>query len=88
MDGNKTNNNILNLEWVTSSENQIHRHLLGNSKTSNKRIGKFTLDGQFIKEYSSIKEAADAEGCPRVSIDNVLQGKRKSLKKYIWKYLD
>ena len=88
-DGNKLNNNLDNLEWVTSSENQKHRHAIGINKTSNRRIGKFNLNGQLIKEYSSIIEAAEEENNGiRVSIDNVLQGKRFTLKGYIWKYLD
>ena len=88
-DGNKLNNNLDNLEWVTSSENQKHRHSIGINKTSNRRIGKFNLNGQLIKEYNSIIEAAEEENNGiRVSIDNVLQGKRFTLKGYVWKYLD
>ena len=41
-----------------------------------------------IAEYDSIIKAANLEGHPRVSIDNVLRGARHSLKGYIWKYLD
>jgi len=29
LDGNKQNNNVSNLEWVTNSENQKHAHSLG-----------------------------------------------------------
>ena len=88
IDGNKENNNVNNLEWVTASENQKHRHLIGINKTSNRRVGKYSKEGILIKEYDSILEAAKAEGSPRVSIDNVLQGKRYTLKGYVWKYLD
>lgn len=31
-DGNKKNNNVSNLEWVTSSENQIHAYKMGLQK--------------------------------------------------------
>lgn len=82
------NNNINNLEWVTSSENQKHRHSIGITKTSNRRIGKFTQAGELISEYESIISAARAEKHPGVSIDNVLQRRRKTLYGYIWKYLD
>ena len=78
-----------NLEWVTSSENQKHRHSIGINKTSNKKVGKFNLDGELLAEYDSVKEAADKENNGiRVSIDNVLHGRRKTLKGYIWKFLD
>ena len=88
-DGNKENNNINNLEWVTSSENQKHRHSIGINKTSNRRVGKFTKDGELVAEYNSIQEAANAENNGiRVSIDNVVHRKRKSLKGFVWKFLD
>lgn len=88
IDGNKENNNVDNLEWVTASENQKHRHSIGINKTSNRRVGKYSKEGELIKEYNSIIEAANAEESPRVSIDNVLQGRRYTLKGYVWKYLD
>ena len=88
-DGNKENNNINNLEWVTSSENQKHRHSIGINKTSNRRVGKFTKDGELVAQYNSIQEAANTENNGiRISIDNVVHGKRKTLKGFIWKYLD
>ena len=88
-DGNKENNNINNLEWVTSSENQKHRHSIGINKTSNRRVGKFTKDGELVAQYNSIQEAANTENNGiRISIDNVVHGKRKFLKGFIWKYLD
>lgn len=87
-DGNKTNNHIDNLEWVTSSENQKHRHKIGITKTSNRKVGKFSKDGELIASYDSIIEASIAEGSPRVSIDNVLQNRRYTLKGFVWKYLD
>lgn len=88
-DGNKENNIFSNLEWVTSSENQKHRHSIGISKTSNRKIGKFTVDGELIAIYNSIKEAADKENNGvRVSIDNVVHGKRHTLKGFVWKFLD
>lgn len=88
IDRNKENNAIENLEWVTSSENQKHRHKLGNNKTSQRKVGKFDKDGNLIAKYNSIVEAAALEESPRVSIDNVLRGKRYTLKGFVWKYLD
>ena len=90
-DGNKENNNVENLEWMTSSENQIHKHkILGKVKTSNRKIGKFDKDtDELLEEFDSILEAVHSMGkTSRVSIDQVLQGKHKYAYGYAWKYLD
>lgn len=88
-DGNKINNTLKNLEWVTSFENQKHRHSIGIAKTSNRHIGMFDLDGNLIQEFSSIVEAFTMlEKTSRVNIDNALQGKQKTAYGYIWKYLN
>ena len=90
-DGDKENNNIDNLEWVTSSENQIHKHeVLGKVKTSNRRIGKFDKDtDELLEEFDSILEAVYSMGkTSRVSIDQVLQGKHQYAYGYAWKYLN
>ena len=89
IDGNKENNTLSNLEWVTSSENQTHRHLIGNKKTSNRHIGMFNKKGEMVKDFNSILEAvAYFNKTSRVNIDNALQGKQYTAYGYVWKYLD
>ena len=89
IDGNKENNTLSNLEWVTSSENQKHRHLIGNKKTSNRHIGMFNKKGKMVKDFNSILEAvAYFNKTSRVNIDNALQGKQYTAYGYVWKYLD
>lgn len=89
INGDKTKNEVSNLEWVTPSENQKHRHLIGITQTSNRKVGMFDLDDNLIQDFSSIVEAFTSLNKPsRVNIDNALQGKQKTAYGYIWKYLD
>lgn len=56
-------------------------------KICNSRVCcKYNLDGEFISEYSSIKEAAEMNNINKVSISLVLSGKHKTAGGYIWKY--
>lgn len=69
--GIRDDNRVINLEWSTNSENQIHayrilgkqspRNRLGKTgalcKTS-KKVGQFSLDGILINEWPAISEAA------------------------------
>lgn len=89
IDGNKLNNILENLEWCTSSENQKHRqNILGKTKTSQRRIGKFSKDGILLEEFDSIISAAQSFNKSRVNIDNALQKKQKTAYGYIWEYLN
>ena len=59
-DGNKKNNYIENLEWVTNSENQIHAHKNGLKKNGNE-----LWNGKFSKE--------DIENIRLLKKDGILQ---------------
>jgi hypothetical protein len=56
-DGNKENNNINNLEWVTHAENIQHAVQIGLIKTKN--IIQFNKEFKFVKKYNSIKDAIE-----------------------------
>ena len=51
-------------------------------------IEQYTLDGEFIKKYPSIKAAADALGVDPKSIRQALKGRQRSAQGYIWKRIN
>jgi hypothetical protein len=66
-DGNKSNNNVSNLEWVTSSENKIHsfKVLKNQAKTEKahearkvKIQSKNLVTGE-VKDFNSLQECAN-----------------------------
>lgn len=58
------------------------------NKWGSKKIIQLTLDGNFIREWDSIKDAADSFGVSSSAIWNCLNCKCqvKSIKGFVWKY--
>lgn len=91
IDGNKKNNNMLNLEWVTAKENSDHRvNVLNKKITDNKKVGMFNKQNYLIQIFNSVKQAGQYFGKSRVNIDNALKHKnnQQTAYGYIWKYLN
>lgn len=84
IDGNKRNNSVTNLEWVTPSENQIHSRKTGLSPT--KPIDMLSLDGSFLKTFFSTMEAQRQTGINSGHINSCCTGKRKTAGGYKWQY--
>jgi len=77
IDGNKLNNSVTNLEWVTHSENMIHSYKIGLQKVLNAvPIVLFSKAGTMF-EYASGCEASRCVGVDQGSISRVLNGKYK-----------
>ena len=91
IDGNKKNNNMFNLEWVTAKENSNHRvNVLNKKITDNKKVGMFNKQNQLIQIFNSVKQASQYFKKSRVNIDNALKHKnnQQTAYGYIWEYLN
>lgn len=92
-DENKENNYVENLEWCTASYNNSYGTRLERVSNTNKTNGKrkkpvlqYDLQGNFVKEYPSAKEAEIENNIAKGHITKVCKDERKSAGGFIWKY--
>lgn len=86
-DEDKQNNNINNLEWCEHRYNCNYGTMQKRkAKGCCKRIKQYDLNGNFIKEWNSIKEAGETLKIHRGNISWCCKGKYKSTKGYIFEY--
>lgn len=58
------------------------------NESISKKVAQYTIDGEFVKLFNSIKEAADYISGKSCSIVDVCKGRQKTHRGYIWKYVD
>lgn len=88
IDGNKTNNAVSNLEWVTCAENNLHNHKAGILKCYSRKIAQYDLEMNEIKKFDKIVDASRELNICCSGIKHVLYKKQKTFAGFIWKYLD
>ena len=98
-DGVKTNNDITNLEWCTYQENTLHAYSVGlmtprvpiqgercgkKNHSGSKPVVQYTVKGDLVKEYPSMRQAQRETGIHTSSIGKSV---RKGYKAggHIWK---
>lgn len=96
IDGDKTNNHIENLEWVTNDENREHAVKLGLYKDNKsvlweklkRKVVAYGLDGKLVGEFESLQEAARQLNADASNIHAAINGRIKSHRGYLWKYVE
>ena len=86
IDGNKLNNSVTNLEWVTHSENIQHAVATGLKQITRGGVEQYDQNGELLKVYTTLNEAANSIGISKAAISRACLGKQKTCKGFVWKY--
>ena len=95
IDGVKSNNNALNLEWCNNSLNQIHANKMGlnanrikkSYEGSCKPVLQYSINGNLIGAYESARKDALETGVSYRSISLCCRGKTHTAYGFVWKFV-
>lgn len=94
----RTDNRVENIRWVTTKENQNNPLTIkyrkghtewcvkGEKHHRNKPIIQYDKEGNFIKEWFSIRESSEQNNVKEQNISACCRGKIKYAGGFIWKY--
>lgn len=91
IDGNKTNNSLDNLEWVSAKTNTQHAIDIGltcpsKRHPSNAPVIQYDLLGGYLQEHRSLHDAERATGVAWQNISKVCRSIRKTAGGFKWAY--
>lgn len=92
--GDKTNNSVSNLEWMTYSENNEHAINAGLASYDNRKnesnksiaVRQYDLQGNFINSFPSMREAERQTGCDATRIGKCCKNGKLTCGGYHWSY--
>jgi hypothetical protein len=90
INGNKSDNKLTNLEWSTRSENSKHAFDTNLNIPYKRQINQYDLNNQFIKTWTSIKEASSCLNIKESNISNCCRKVKyfKTAGGFKWEYYD
>ena len=86
IDGNKSNNNVLNLEWCNQSYNTKHAYKNNLIKHYKIEINQYDLKGNYIKTWESAKEIEKKLKIKNSQICRCCKNENSTAGGYHWKY--
>lgn len=83
-DGNRSNNCVENLEWISNRGNVQHAVDTGLRKII--PVRQYTMAGEFVQQFQSVTQAAKTFGKSRGGLDLFLHGQGSSCWGFYWGY--